>query len=365
MNNRVLFLVGRYSSPQSSSTTRFNASRCCRYEGVIRTRVGRRSRWETKTSTDTRESKASDRSFASRGRADDVFGSTASTKESANESRERQADGASSLRNPRVIKITDDDADDRSSSIAVIAKELLLRGETIALPTDTLYGFACDSRNARAIEKMYEIKERDKEKPFAICVSDWRMIEKVCVVPLVVEAVLEELFPGAVTVLLKRRTRRRTDYDDDNSNSSSRSSTFSEEYSTMLSESLNPNVESIGVRVPDSAFIRTVCKEINGAIALTSANASGKPSCVCVEEFSDLHQKVAAVFDGGKIKGDESKVRSGSTIVDLSLCSDNCDRSSNKTFSIVRDGCALEETKRVLFKHGFTLARDADGETIT
>ncbi len=48
---------------------------------------------------------------------------------------------------------------------------VLQRGGIIAVPTDTIYGFAVSALNSEAIEKLYQLKGRDKMKPIAICVG--------------------------------------------------------------------------------------------------------------------------------------------------------------------------------------------------
>lgn len=45
-------------------------------------------------------------------------------------------------------------------SVASAAVSVMQRGGTILYPTDTVWGLGCDARNAAAIEKLYEIKER-------------------------------------------------------------------------------------------------------------------------------------------------------------------------------------------------------------
>lgn len=73
-------------------------------------------------------------------------------------------------------------------------------------------------------------------------------------------------------------------------------------------------MDSIGVRVPDSDFVRLICRGSGGsALALTSANRSGQPSSVSIEDFEDLWEDCAHVYDGGTLPS----VRAGSTIVDL------------------------------------------------
>jgi tRNA threonylcarbamoyl adenosine modification protein (Sua5/YciO/YrdC/YwlC family) len=208
------------------------------------------------------------------------------------------------------------------------AVQALKRGSVIAVPTDTLYGFACDASNAEAIENLYAVKGREKTKPVAVCVSRAEEVKKICELDgKIEESLLRKLLPGAVTLLFKRKWTE-----------------------TTLSKSLNPNVDNVGVRVPDCAFILDVCDAFDGAIALTSANTSGKPSCVDVNEFRELHEKCERVFDGGKIIEDDGStdsalLRAGSTIVDLSK--------GDGTFHVVRDGCALTNTTSVLLEYGF------------
>ena len=146
------------------------------------------------------------------------------------------------------------------------AVRALHHGSIIAVPTDTLYGFACDASNSKAIEKLYAIKGREKTKPVAVCVSRAEEVKKICELEgKIEESLLRKLLPGAVTLLFKRKWTE-----------------------TTLSKSLNPNVDNVGVRVPDCAFILAVCKAFDGAVALTSANTSGKPSCVDAVSYTHL-----------------------------------------------------------------------------
>lgn len=96
--------------------------------------------------------------------------------------------------------------------------------------------------------------------------------------------------------------------------------------------------------MPNSDFIRAVCRHHGGAIALTSANISGAVSPTATEDFWELWGSCAAVFDGGRLGAD----RSGSTIVDLSVPG---------AFRIVRAGSAPEHVRSVLTaRYGFAHA---------
>ena len=93
------------------------------------------------------------------------------------------------------------------------------------------------------------------------------------------------------------------------------------------------------MRIPDSDFIRGVCRDHGGAIALTSANISGAASPLCVNDFAHLWPLCAAVFNGMRIQAD----RAGSTIVDLSVLG---------AFKIVRPGVSLAVIQSLLQSNG-------------
>ncbi|RWR74118.1 hypothetical protein CKAN_00243300 [Cinnamomum micranthum f. kanehirae] len=148
-------------------------------------------------------------------------------------------------------------------------------GKVIAVPTDTLYGFACDACSKEAVHRIYEIKGRKQTSPLAICVADVSDIERFAVIDNLPHGLLDSLLPGPVTVVLKRGE------------------------CSILEKSLNPGLDSIGVRVPDSNFIRIIARGSGSALALTSANLSGQPSSINIKDFENLWQHCAYVYDGG------------------------------------------------------------------
>eukprot|EP00244_Chara_vulgaris_P011349 TRINITY_DN5586_c0_g1_i2.p1 TRINITY_DN5586_c0_g1~~TRINITY_DN5586_c0_g1_i2.p1 ORF type:complete len:377 (+),score=32.36 TRINITY_DN5586_c0_g1_i2:180-1310(+) len=197
-----------------------------------------------------------------------------------------------------------------------VAATALRQGDVIAVPTDTLYGLAADAQSAAAIFKLYEIKGRDLKNPLAICVGDVADISFYGDTRHLPDGLLPKLLPGPVTAILPRHTLSR------------------------LHPSLNPGVAGIGVRVPDTAFIRDVARSFGGALALTSANASGGLSPVSVMEFESLWHHCARVFDAGTICGNSSgSERGGSTVVELV---------EPGRYLILRAGTALDETVAIL-----------------
>lgn len=191
------------------------------------------------------------------------------------------------------------------------AVEAIKMGKVIAVPTDTLYGFACDACSLEAVNRIYDIKGRKHTKPLAICVGDVSDINRFAVTDHLPHGLLDSLLPGPVTLVLRRGE------------------------SSILEKSLNPGLDSIGVRVPDSNFIRVVARGTGSAMALTSANLSGIRSSVCINDFENLWEHCAYVFDGGLLPSG----RAGSTIVDLSRIG---------KYKILRSGSALEDCVAIL-----------------
>ncbi|XP_051120687.1 uncharacterized protein LOC127244269 isoform X2 [Andrographis paniculata] len=194
------------------------------------------------------------------------------------------------------------------------AIEAVRSGKVIAVPTDTLYGFACDACSVEAVRRIYEIKGRKYTSPLAICVADVHDIQHFAATNHLPLGLLESLLPGPVTVVLRRGD------------------------SSVLEKSLNPGLDSIGVRVPDSDFIRAIARGSRTALALTSANLSGQPSSVDVKDFEDLWKHCAYIYNGGVLPSG----RAGSTVVDLT---------KQGKYKILRPGSAKEETVAILERH--------------
>ena len=185
--------------------------------------------------------------------------------------------------------------------------ETLKNDGVIAIPTDTIYGLACLATSTAAIKKIYNIKGRSFSKPIAICVSSTTEIQKWSHV--VNEDVLTDLLPGGVTVILKRKP--------------------------ALNPHLNPKIDSVGIRVPDHAFVLELCKHLdNVPIALTSANKSNHPNAVEVTGFRDIWNDIDIIVDGGKLPKNTA-----STMVDISVPG---------SFYISREGREPTKTRTVL-----------------
>ncbi|XP_074093651.1 threonyl-carbamoyl synthesis 1 [Cotesia typhae] len=205
---------------------------------------------------------------------------------------------------------------DRSLAIGV---KLLREKKIIAVPTDTIYGLATLAQDTECVEKLYEIKGRDKNKPFAIAVNSVKDISCWGHIDHIPPNLLLALLPGQVTIVVKRTDK--------------------------LNPKLNPGIDTIGIRISDSKFLRSLAKILNEPLALTSANRSNEPSSLTTDEFSELWPVIDGIFynipDKRKLN---EKYRVGSTIVDLTV--------SGK-YKIIRPGIILDRTLRYLHYYGF------------
>lgn len=193
-----------------------------------------------------------------------------------------------------------------------IATEYLKFGFVAAVPTDTVYGLACDATNVEAISQLYDIKSRNKEKPLAICLGDVVDLHKWANIQHLSLKLLHSLLPGPVTVIL-------------------------ESTNNTLDTSLCLDGK-VAIRIPDYIFIRNLSRRIKKPLALTSANLSTEPSAIEISGFKNIWNKVPIIFDGGLLHSNCG----ASTIVDLSQCG---------VFSIVREGAAMEETMKILKRY--------------
>lgn len=172
------------------------------------------------------------------------------------------------------------------------ATKIIKRGGIIICPTDTVYGLLCDAANGKAVENIFKIKKRDKSNPLPIFVSSLAMAKKLAYIDKKQENFLNEVWPGKVTVVLKRKPN------------------------CGLPEILFGGKQTIALRVPNYKLIAGIIKKLKMPLAQTSANISGKPASTEIKEvlrqFKTQKDKPDLVIDAGDLP--ESKP---SKIIDL------------------------------------------------
>ncbi|MCL2071632.1 MAG: L-threonylcarbamoyladenylate synthase [Oscillospiraceae bacterium] len=171
------------------------------------------------------------------------------------------------------------------------AVELLKAGESVALPTETVYGLAGNALEPSAIAKIFAVKNRPQDNPLIVHVSDVEMARGLGLeVHSQAEKLAEMFWPGPLTMVLKK-------------------------VNDTIPPQISCGLDTVAVRVPaDETFLKIIKKGSQNnsqlPLAAPSANASGSPSpTAAAHVYSDLNGKIPLIIDGGECKiGIESTV---------------------------------------------------------
>jgi L-threonylcarbamoyladenylate synthase len=129
--------------------------------------------------------------------------------------------------------------------------DLLHKGKIILYPTDTIWGIGCDATNEGAIQRIFDIKNREASKPLIILANSIEMIkEYVC-----------DLHPRVETLLTLHN----------------RPLTIVHPASKNLPSNLTGGSPSIGIRLVQDAFCQELISTFGKPIVSTSANVSDEP----------------------------------------------------------------------------------------
>ena len=147
------------------------------------------------------------------------------------------------------------------------AIDIINKGGVLLHKTDTIWGLACDAKNAESIKKIYSIKKRDLNKPLIILVSDKKMLNEYV-----------EKVPDNILSLINKINRLATIIYPDPKG---------------LPEILT-HKGSIAIRITKNKKCQKIINEINKPIISTSANISGDPF---PKKFSEINSKIKKSVD--------------------------------------------------------------------
>ena len=181
-----------------------------------------------------------------------------------------------------VIKIGTDD----NTKNLKIAANIIKKGGIVIFPTETVYGIGTNGLDEEAVKKLYEVKDRPLNKPISLLVSNFDMINQVAKDITEMEyKIMKNFFPGPLTIILNKKS--------------------------CVPDILTANGNTVGIRMPDNEIALKLIELSGVPIATPSANISGKPSGIDIEDIKkDFEGKVDLFIDSGK-----SKIGNGSTIV--------------------------------------------------
>ena len=179
-----------------------------------------------------------------------------------------------------IIRINEQNPQERLIRQVV---DILEHGGVVAYPTDTFYGFGCDIMNKKAIEKIYQIKQRSRNQPFSFICADLKHISDYAKVSNFAYRNMKRLLPGPYTFILKG--------------------------SKMVPKIMLTKRKTAGIRVPDNSIALAIASMLGRPVLSTSAT---DPDGEVFEDPSLLHdcyhKVIDAVVDGGGVSGKASSV---------------------------------------------------------
>jgi len=153
--------------------------------------------------------------------------------------------------------------------------EVLRADGVMAYPTDTNYGIGCAIFSKKGIDRLYQLKDRDRKKPFSFLCPDLSDVAKYGLVSNFAYRTMKQLTPGPFTFIL---TATRT-----------------------VPEMMQNRQRQVGIRVPDAPFILAVAAELGRPIVTTSA-VDPKEGEALVDARSikeTLGNRIDFILDGG------------------------------------------------------------------
>lgn len=154
-----------------------------------------------------------------------------------------------------------------SDSNLLLVASVLIAGGVAIVPTDTVYGLVCHPAYPQALERIRQIKLRDREKPFQKLMASVNHVWEDGVIKTAEVERLVSFWPGALTLVLETHDGR-----------------------------------TEGYRVPNDAQLQTLLLQSGGALNATSVNISGEPPAISLETIpSAILDAVDIVLEGGEI----------------------------------------------------------------
>lgn len=192
-----------------------------------------------------------------------------------------------------------------SESQLEIAAQLIKKGETVGIPTETVYGLGADASNEEAVKKVFAAKGRPADNPLIVHLADFSQAERYTnEIPELAYRLAERFCPGPLTIVLPKNER--------------------------IPMITSGGLDTVGIRVPSHPVMHRIIELSGCPIAAPSANTSGYPSPTSADHvMRDMNGKISAIVDGG-----HSKFGVESTVISVE---------DEKTVRILRPGCITRE----------------------
>lgn len=155
------------------------------------------------------------------------------------------------------------------------AKEILQRGDVVAIPTETVYGLAGNALNSEAVARIFETKKRPAFDPLIIHVpSISRAKEYIVHIPDAAHKLTSRFWPGPLTLVLEKKD--------------------------IIPDLVTAGLNTVGIRCPDHPLTRSLLESLEFPLAAPSANPFGYVSPTTAKHVNDqLGEHIEYILDGG------------------------------------------------------------------
>lgn len=167
------------------------------------------------------------------------------------------------------------------------AAEALRTGQTVAFPTETVYGIGADALNPEAVLKIFEAKNRPADNPLIVHITDLADLNRlVSEVSEDAKKLMDAFWPGPLTLILPK--------------------------AQGVSVAVTAGLDTVGVRMPAHPIAKRLIELAGCPVAAPSANVSGRPSPTCGKDVAeDLNGRVSVI-----LYGSDAAIGLESTVVD-------------------------------------------------
>ncbi len=181
----------------------------------------------------------------------------------------------------RVYRVDPLNPDERALSEC---SEIVLKGGIVVFPTETVYGLGASAYDSRSVRKIFVAKGRPLDNPLIVHIAKIEQLKQVASeIPKEVWKLIEKVWPGPLTVVLKKSDR--------------------------IVPEVTAGLETVAVRMPaHPVALRLI--ELSTPIAAPSANLSGRPSPTSEHHvLLDMFGRVdALILAGDTFLGVESTI---------------------------------------------------------
>jgi L-threonylcarbamoyladenylate synthase len=176
-----------------------------------------------------------------------------------------------------------------TQDVIASSADVIRAGDVVVMPTETVYGLACDATNEDAVAKVYEIKARPANNPLIVHISELGMLDEVAgeLSDFAVQ-LAKRFWPGPLTLVLPKSQR--------------------------VPSLTTAGLDTVAVRMPNHSVAIELIRAAETPVAAPSANKFGEISPTTADEVDPkISEHAKVILDGGKCR-----VGIESTVLDLS-----------------------------------------------